>query len=66
MTRAIVEERSVDGLSEMKAAVIAACQAKSQLVRRDGFSPAQRVLGTELRLPGDVLDEPGAASSHSW
>ena len=65
MATAIVQQKTVQGDDDMKAAVSAAVQAKNQLVRRAGFSPAQCVLGADLKLPGDVLDSPEKLAMHS-
>ena len=56
MITAMVEERTLTTREAMNEAVIAAAAAKNQLVRRSGHSPAQCVLGTDVKLPGDVLD----------
>ena len=56
MITAIVEQRTLTTRNEMEEAVIAAAAAKNQLVRRSGYSPAQCVLATDVKLPGNVLD----------
>ena len=50
---------------EVDWAVDATSNAKNQLRNRDGYSPRQWVFGTNPRMPGDVVDEPGAIGSLS-
>ena len=38
-------------------ATIEVNKAKNSLSRKSGFSPQQRVLGRDTRLPGDVMDD---------
>ena len=58
---AVVAEHQVEGYSGMKLALAAAIQGKNSTVSREGYTPAQRVFGHELRFPG-LTDEDEAAS----
>ena len=51
MLQAIVQEHSVEGFKGMKLAVAAATSAKNSTVTREGYTPHQRVYGTEVKWP---------------
>ena len=53
------EEMSPSGFDEWAACVYAVEAAKNRLFNRSGFSPAQRQLGANIRLPGALAtDDP--------
>lgn len=56
MLQAVVQEHSVEGYKEMKLALSAAVMAKNNTISRDGYTPNQRVFGTECRWPS-LTDE---------
>ncbi len=58
---AIVAEHGIEGYRSMKLAVAAAAAAKNATLTRDGFTPNQRVYGTECRWPS-LNDEDCAPS----
>ena len=49
--------QQVAGLTEVKLLTAAINQGKNSLTRKAGFSPAQWVLGRDLRLPADLADD---------
>ena len=59
---AVIREHSVEGYSEMKLALSVAVQAKNATITKDGYTPAQRVFGHELRLPSLLEEEQDALS----
>ena len=58
---AIVAEHGVEGYRSMKLAIAAAAAAKNATLTRDGFTPNQRVFGSECRWPS-LNDEDCAPS----
>lgn len=58
---AIVAEHGVEGYRSMKLAIAAAAAAKNAALTRDGFTPNQRVFGSECRWPS-LNDEECAPS----
>ena len=54
---AVVTEHHVEGYSRMKEALAVAVQAKNATITKDGFTPAERVFGHELRFPSLLEDE---------
>lgn len=58
---AIVAEHGVEGYRSMKLAIAAAAAAKNATLTRDGFTPNQRVFGSECRWPS-LNDEECAPS----
>ncbi|CAK0807109.1 unnamed protein product [Prorocentrum cordatum] len=50
-------ERHGDLWQDVLKAVMEINQAKNSLSRRSGFSPAQWVLGRDIRLPADLMDD---------
>ena len=57
--QAIVSEQGIEGYKGMKEALSCACMAKNATVTRDGFTPHQRVFGTECTWPSMTEEEPG-------
>lgn len=51
MLSAITMEHQTEGFTAMKAALAAAISAKNMTITKDGFSPNQRLFGTEVRYP---------------
>ena len=51
MISAITQEHQVEGYSGMKAAVSAAISAKNMTITRDGYTPNQRLFGSDLKYP---------------
>ena len=58
---AVVAEHQTEGFSAMKLALSAAVQGKNATITKDGYTPAQRVFGHEVRFPG-LTEEEEAAS----
>ena len=52
----VVTEHQVEGYSQLKLALSVAVQAKNSTITKDGYTPAQRVFGHELRFP-DLLEQ---------
>ena len=50
-------EHHIAGNQHMKQAAIVALETKNDVLRRDGFSPAQWVLGRAQRRPGSLNEE---------
>ena len=57
MLRRVVWGKQVAGYSDMLAAATEVTRAKNSLTRRSGFSPSQWVLGRDIRLPADLMDD---------
>lgn len=57
--QAIVDEHGVEGYRAMKEALACACMAKNATVTRDGFTPNQRVFGSECTWPSLTEEQPG-------
>ena len=57
--QAIVDEHGIEGYRQMKEALSCACMAKNATVTRDGFTPNQRVFGSECRWPSLAEENPG-------
>ena len=57
MLARILEDTAAYGEDEFEMALVAAITAKNHLASIHGFSPAQHVLGQNVRLPAGVLDE---------
>eukprot|EP00435_Cladocopium_sp_Y103_P040843 s1261_g11.t1 len=53
----LVYSEQVTGLEEVQWATTATNQAKNSLSRKSGFSPAQWVIGRDIRLPASLADE---------
>ena len=52
----IVTEHQIEGFSDMKRALAAAIAAKNMTVSKDGYTPCQRLFGSDVRFPG-LTDE---------
>eukprot|EP00435_Cladocopium_sp_Y103_P016026 s641_g4.t1 len=57
--QSIVTEQQCEGYRSMKEALSCACMAKNATVTRDGFTPNQRVYGSECAWPSMADEEPG-------
>ncbi|CAE7262943.1 unnamed protein product, partial [Symbiodinium sp. CCMP2456] len=55
--RKLCWDQQISTLEEVLWATSATNQAKNALVRKSGFSPAQWVLGKDIRLPASLADE---------
>ncbi|CAK0837883.1 unnamed protein product, partial [Prorocentrum cordatum] len=59
------EHSSIRGEGEMRTLGIMVSGAKNSLRRRAGFSPAQRVLGRDPKMPADLVDDAANYSARS-
>ena len=57
MFRKIVYAKQVSGRDDVILAVAETNKAKNSLARRSGFSPQQWVIGRDIRLPADLMDD---------
>ena len=64
MWERVVEDQMILGYV-VKWAITQVSNAKNQLRNKDGFSPRQWLFGVNLRLPGDVIDDPQGLATHS-
>ena len=57
MWRRVFYSKQVAGRIDVLLATIEVNKAKNSLSRRSGFSPTQWVLGRDIRLPADLMDD---------